>query len=81
MDIRVFFCSFVRFRRMDISLVGPGNFIEVQKILPLLIEASPDHPSFDVVTLGLPGFGFSEALKKKGFTLDQYAEVGSHSIL
>ena len=58
------------------SLVGPGCFIEVRKVLPLLVEASPDHPSFDVVAFSLPGYGFSEAPKKKGFILDQYAEVG-----
>ena len=58
------------------TLTGPGSFIEVRKIMPLLVEASPDHPSFDVVALSLPGHGFSEAPKKKGFAIDQYAEVG-----
>jgi hypothetical protein len=33
----------------------------------LLIEESPEHPSFHVVAIGLPGYGFSEAPKKKGF--------------
>jgi pimeloyl-ACP methyl ester carboxylesterase len=42
------------------------------------VEASADHPSFDVVALSLPGYGFSEAPKKKGFILDQYAEVYHH---
>ena len=54
---------------------GPGSFLEVRKILPLLVEVSPGHPSFHVVALGLPGFGFSEAPKKKGFEFTQYAEV------
>ena len=58
-----------------IFVLGPGNFLEVRKILPLLVEASPDHPSFHVVALSLPGFGFSEAPKKKGFGISQYAEV------
>jgi len=59
----------------------PGSFIEVRKVLPLLIEASPNHPSFDVVALSLPGYGFSEAPKKKGFAIDQYAEVGHKLML
>jgi pimeloyl-ACP methyl ester carboxylesterase len=49
--------------------------MEVQKILPLLTEASPDHPSFHVVALSLPGYGFSDAPKKKGFAISQFAEV------
>jgi len=45
------------------------------KILPLLTESSKDHPSFHVVALSLPGFGFSEAPKQKGFDHYKYAEV------
>lgn len=56
-------------------LKGPGSFIEVQKILPLLTASSAEHPSFHVVGLGLPGYGFSEAPKKKGFAAKQFAEV------
>ncbi|KAJ7258726.1 epoxide hydrolase [Mycena haematopus] len=59
----------------------PGNFLEVRKILPLLVESSPDHPSFHVVALGLPGYGWSEAPKTRGFKLDQYAEVGHKLML
>jgi pimeloyl-ACP methyl ester carboxylesterase len=54
---------------------GPGSFFEVRKILPLLVKASPKHPSFHVVAISLPGFGFSAAPAKKGFSLSQYAEV------
>lgn len=54
---------------------GPGSFIEVRKILPLLTQASSEHPNFHVVAVGLPGFGFSTAPKRKGFGLVQYAEV------
>ncbi|CDO72047.1 hypothetical protein BN946_scf184943.g82 [Trametes cinnabarina] len=53
----------------------PGNFLEVRKILPLLTQNSADHPSFHVVALSLPGFGFSEAPKKAAFAGRQYAEV------
>ncbi|KAJ7154471.1 Alpha/Beta hydrolase protein [Mycena filopes] len=53
----------------------PGSFIEVRKIAPLLTEVHPDRPSFHVVAISLPGYGFSEAPKKMGFRLAQYAEV------
>ncbi|KIL70524.1 hypothetical protein M378DRAFT_67457 [Amanita muscaria Koide BX008] len=53
----------------------PGSFIEVRKILPLLTQASPEHPSFHVVAVSLPGYAFSSAPTKKGFNLGQYAEL------
>ncbi|CDO72048.1 hypothetical protein BN946_scf184943.g83 [Trametes cinnabarina] len=53
----------------------PGDFLEVRKILPFLTKKSTDYPSFHVVALSLPGFGFSEAPKKPGFAGRQYAEV------
>ncbi|KAF4613762.1 hypothetical protein D9613_007593 [Agrocybe pediades] len=59
----------------------PGSFLEVRKILPLLIQGSPEHPAFHVVALSLPGFGFSEAPKKKGFRIEQYAEVANKLML
>lgn len=55
--------------------LGPGLFYEVQKLLPLLAGMSPDHPSFHVVALSLPGYGFSEAPWKQDFVGKQYAEV------
>lgn len=62
-------------RKLTCTIIGPGHFLEVRKILPLLTAASPDHPSFHVVAFSLPGYGFSEAPKKKGFGAAQYAEV------
>ncbi|KAL0575927.1 hypothetical protein V5O48_006037 [Marasmius crinis-equi] len=59
----------------------PGSFIEVRKILPLLTAVEEGHPSFHVVALGLPGYGFSEGTKKKGFDLKKYAEVGHKLML
>jgi pimeloyl-ACP methyl ester carboxylesterase len=47
----------------------------------LLVESSPDHPSFHVVAFSLPGYGFSEAPKKKGFADAQMAEVGHKLML
>ncbi|KAF9017002.1 alpha/beta-hydrolase [Hymenopellis radicata] len=59
----------------------PGSFLEVRKILPLLTAVSPEHPSFHVVAMSLPGFGFSQAPSKKGFRIAQYAEVGHKLML
>jgi hypothetical protein len=56
-------------------VTGPGSFCEVRKLLPLLTVSSPEHPSFHVVALSLPGYGFSEAPRKQGFSQKQFAEV------
>ena len=53
---------------------GPGSFLEVQKLLPLL-KGGGDHPAFDVVAPSLPNFGFSLRISKPGFALPQYAET------
>jgi len=53
----------------------PGSFLEVKKILPLLTEASADHPSFHVVAPSLPGYAWSEGVRKKGFHGKHYAEL------
>ncbi|KAH0836781.1 Alpha/Beta hydrolase protein [Lanmaoa asiatica] len=58
----------------------PGTFQEARKLLPLLTASSPDHPSFHVVALSLPGYGFSEAPRKQGFSVKQYAEV-AHKLM
>ncbi|CAK5282715.1 unnamed protein product [Mycena citricolor] len=58
----------------------PGSFFEARKIVPLLVARSSEHPSFHVVVMSLPGCGFSEAPRKKGFAIDQHAEVG-HKIM
>ena len=55
--------------------LGPGSFIEVLKILPLLTKASSDGPSFHVVAPSLPNYGFSQGVAKRGFALAQYAET------
>ncbi|KAG8415526.1 hypothetical protein J3459_011435 [Metarhizium acridum] len=52
----------------------PGHFAEVAKILPLLTDAN-DGPSFHVVAPSLPNFGFSGGVRKKGFSIPQYAEA------
>jgi hypothetical protein len=46
-------------------MAGPGSFIEVQKLLPILTESEDEsQPVFDVVAPSLPNFGFSEGIKK-----------------
>lgn len=44
--------------------LGPGSFLEVSKLLPLLTAGSESHPAFHVVAPSLPNFGFSEGVKK-----------------
>ena len=56
-------------------LVGPGSFLEVERILPLLTKGGNDTPAFHVVAPSLPNFGFSEGAKKRGFGLRRYAET------
>ncbi|KAK3349938.1 Alpha/Beta hydrolase protein [Lasiosphaeria hispida] len=51
----------------------PGSFLEVTKILPLLVSPE-DGPAFHVVAPSLPNFGFSEGPSRPGFGIAQYAE-------
>ena len=58
-----------------ISWAGPGSFLEVSKLLPILADGEKSGPAFHVVSPSLPNFGFSEGVKKGGFGLAQYAEI------
>jgi pimeloyl-ACP methyl ester carboxylesterase len=53
----------------------PGSFIEVTKILPMLVEGSPDQPAFHVVCPSLINFGFSDECTKPGFNVNHHAET------
>lgn len=53
----------------------PGSFIEVMKLLPHLTKGGTNGPKFHVVAPSLPNFGFSGGVKKRGFAIEQYAEV------
>ena len=77
MDVSACFClKFINAESRNFcNFQGPGSFLEVRKILPLLTATSRDHPSFNVVAMSLPGYAFSEGPKKKGFSIAQYAEV------
>jgi Epoxide hydrolase N terminus len=55
--------------------IGPGSFIEVTKMLPLLTATEAGHPSFHVVAPSLPGYAWSQAPSKRGFRSMHYAEV------
>ena len=59
---------------MGIS-VGPGSFIEVTRLLPLLTATETGHPAFHVVAPSLPGCAWTEAVSKRGFRARNYAEV------
>ena len=59
-----------------VMYIGPGSFIEVTKMLPLLTAAEPGHPSFHVVAPSLPGYAWSEGPSNRGFRSKNYADVG-----
>lgn len=54
--------------------LGPGSFLEVEALLPLLTDPETG-PAFHVVAPSLPNFGFSEGPSKPGFGVAQYAEA------
>ncbi|KAK5633098.1 hypothetical protein RRF57_008812 [Xylaria bambusicola] len=54
----------------------PGSFLEATKILgPLSEPSDASQPAFHVVAPSLPGYGFSQASRKPGFSADQHGEV------
>lgn len=54
----------------------PGSFLEAVKLLkPLTEPADAAQPAFHVVAPSLPGYGFSEASRRRGFSADQHGEV------
>lgn len=62
-----------------IVVAGPGSFLEVTKILPLLTNPK-DGPSFHVVAPSLPNFGFSDRVKEEGFSICHYAQA-AHKVM
>ncbi|KAI0592902.1 microsomal epoxide hydrolase [Biscogniauxia sp. FL1348] len=59
----------------------PGCFYEGTKIIEPLTnpprdkDGKGDLPAFHVVVPSLPNFGFSEGTSKRGFSVDQHAEI------
>ncbi|KAJ9610801.1 hypothetical protein H2200_005578 [Cladophialophora chaetospira] len=54
----------------------PGSFLEVSKILPLLVNGDGKaSPRFHVVAPSLVDFGFSGPSLKAGFTVKQHGEI------
>jgi pimeloyl-ACP methyl ester carboxylesterase len=49
----------------------PSTFVQFEKIIPLLTEGTP---SFDVVAASLPGYGFSDIPKTRGFAIQAMAQ-------
>jgi hypothetical protein len=55
---------------------GPGSFLEVSKIIPILAESEKvGGPAFHIVAPSLPNYAFSSIVKKAGFGMKQYAET------
>jgi pimeloyl-ACP methyl ester carboxylesterase len=63
----------------------PGSFVEMLKIIPLLIDperhGGDPADSFDVVVPSLPGFGFSDRPVKSGMNLFRMAELWKQLML
>ncbi len=56
----------------------PSTFVQFEKIIPLLTDpashGAPNAPSFDVVVASLPGYGFSDIPKTRGFAIQSMAQ-------
>lgn len=59
----------------------PGNFTEVEKILPLLTEPTDGSQAYHVVAPSLPGFVFSSSPQKPGFDLYSIGAVFNQLML
>lgn len=54
----------------------PGSFYEGLKLVqPLTRPGQENTPVFDLVIPSLPNFGFSEGTEKRGFGLQQHAQI------
>jgi pimeloyl-ACP methyl ester carboxylesterase len=57
----------------------PGSFIEMEKIIPLLAEpgahGGDPNDAFHVIVPSLPGYGFSQAPDRRGFSSSRVAEL------
>ena len=56
------------------NITGPGSFIEVSKILPLLTNPPEGKQAFHVVAPSLPNYGFSDRISAPKFSIAQYVE-------
>ncbi|PAA57146.1 hypothetical protein BOX15_Mlig011624g1, partial [Macrostomum lignano] len=53
----------------------PGSVFEFYKLIPLLTTPDTDGLAFEVVAPSIPGYGWSEAAKKRGFSAAACARV------
>ena len=79
MDVSLSFCVALFQTAHSRTTLGPGSYIEVTKLLPML-KAGADRPAFHIVAPSLPNFGFSSGVTRRGFGLAQYAEA-SHKLM
>lgn len=52
----------------------PGSVVEFSKIIPILNKGN-DKFAFEVIAPSIPGYGFSSAPQKTGFSADQAARI------
>ena len=55
----------------------PSSFVQMLDLIPLLTKPDGDSPSFDVVVVSLPGYGFSDAFTERGMGMEQIADLMS----
>jgi hypothetical protein len=67
MAVRMFLSKPRLFVKCDI---GPGSFLEVTKMLPILTSGAGGNPAFHVIAPSLPNFGFSGVVRKPGFNIE-----------
>lgn len=57
----------------------PSSFVQFEKIIPLLTDpaahGAPGAPSFDVIAPSLPGYGFSDRPRARGFSVAKIAPL------
>ncbi|KAF8650389.1 hypothetical protein AX16_005197 [Volvariella volvacea WC 439] len=53
----------------------PGNFLEVESLLPLTKRSDPKHPVFHIVCPSIPGFTLSSSPSKSRFTPQKIANM------
>ncbi|OAL27832.1 hypothetical protein AYO20_09685 [Fonsecaea nubica] len=53
----------------------PSSFMEAIKILPELVKGGPEFPAFHVVAPSLMDYGFSDSTRKRGFGVNEHAEI------
>ncbi|WP_189082002.1 alpha/beta fold hydrolase [Mangrovihabitans endophyticus] len=53
----------------------PSSYVQMLDIIPMLTHPTSGRPSFDVIAVSLPGYGFSEIPKSPGMTFPAIADL------